>query len=250
LHLETRETDFRSLKSVTNLVYYICDDYYKDVLSVNLKHLYKHNDVDTCCIAPRGFKPNKKHSPTHIYYVDNFDYKYTAKFIISEWNKISNYENILYLDTDAIPCKPLHDVFNTIQEQNNVMHGVLEKLSLNKSDLYHKFSHDIYPDNTHAYNAGTFGFNIKLLPILNEYIQYTNEVRGKAILDQPIFNEFFNKKKIIYPTLSKFTYLFNDIYKDINNTPLSLASIVHFLGNAYAGKHADIIDSILTYENA
>ena len=248
MHPETKETGFQYLESVSNLVYYICDNNYSDVLEINLKHLYQHNNVDTCCIAPHGFIPEAKYAPTHIHYVDDFDYKYTAKFIIGDWDKIYNYENILYLDVDAIPKKDLGEIFETIQNQNDIIHGVVEKISLNNSDSYHKFSNDHYPDNTFAYNAGTFGFNIKMLNIFKDYLLFTSEIKNIAELDQPIFNEFFNKIKLIQPTLSKFVHLYNmnDIYKDINQTSLDSASIVHFLGNAYSGKNINIINSILT----
>jgi lipopolysaccharide biosynthesis glycosyltransferase len=199
-------------------------------------------------MAPHCFIPNNKIYPTHIYEVDNFDYMFTAKYIINKWDRVSSYDNFLYLDVDAIPVKSLDLIFSTIQEQKFNIHCVKEKNSLNTSDLYHKFSNTSYDSNIPAFNSGTFGFNKECLEVFNEYISYTNAYRQYAIMDQSVFNEFFANKNLTLPTLSKFTYLYNDrdIYKDINQTTLREASVVHFLGNAFLGKNVQTMKEVLS----
>lgn len=237
-----------SSKRNKNLVYYICDESYKDVLQLNLKHLYQNNDtVDTLCITPNNFSFQEHEiGTTYVAHTDVFDYRYTSKFIINKWSLAHNYENFLYLDVDAVPVRPLNDIFNCIEQQKYIIHGVREKNSLQRSDLYHKFSNTVYPEHIHAYNAGTFGFNKGCLNYFNVLLEYINSVKQHASLDQPIFNEFFVTLNLIYPTLSNFVHLYNDdCYKDINKISTKEASVIHFLGNAYSGKNVHALEYVL-----
>jgi lipopolysaccharide biosynthesis glycosyltransferase len=234
-----------------NLIYYICDNAYKDILQINLKCFNKNNnkDIDTCCIVPKGFQFLENDlKPTHIIEVDNFDFKYTAKFIINKLNLASNYENFLYLDVDAIPVKSLESVFECIENQKNIIHGVKEVDCLNTNIGYFKFSDTNYDLSIKGFNAGTFGFNKINLNSFNILLEYINSVKNKAVCDQPIFNEFFSSLNLIQPTLSDFVYLKNigGAWDSINKISIKDSSIIHFLGACYTGKDLNYINSIIS----
>lgn len=225
-----------------NLVYFISDDKYKDILSYNLSCFYKSSkssNIDVCCITPQNSLITKEHYNLNgVYCIENFDFRYSAKFVIGEWIGSSQYENFLYLDTDAVPIKDLNVVFDDIQNEPDFIHGVIECTNLNSTSDYHRFSGITFDENTPAYNAGSFGFNKKMLSKMKIFLEYIEINKQKAFLDQSLFNEFFISEKIITPTLSKYVYLYNqnNIYKDINKINIQEAHIVHFLGNAYSGK--------------
>ena len=85
-------------------------------------------------------------------------------------------------------------------------------------------------DNAIGYNSGTFGFNKSNSDVFSEFIDYAILNKNKALNDQSLYNEFFNIKKIISPTLSEFVYLDHPVgnycYTNKND-----AAIIHFLGN-------------------
>jgi hypothetical protein len=236
-----------------NLVYYIVDSKYSDMFEYNISLLYKYtdmSDIDVCCITPQQSNTFLKNNPqvTHVYEIAPFDYRYTAKFLIGTWPKSSLYENFLYLDTDAVPIKSILEIYDEIDRVSSSVHGVVEAVCLNKQDHYHRYSQTVFAETAPAYNAGTFGFNKKLLELINQFVSYITNNRNNAFLDQSLFNEFFTARECIIPTLSKYVHLFNEdnIYKDINKIPIHEATIVHFLGNAYSGKHPQMINNILT----
>jgi len=240
-----------------NLIYFIVNDNYKSILQYTLSSLRKHikdTNIDVCCIVPENNSITNErylYALDEIYEINPFDYRYTAKFLIGEWPKHELYENFLYLDTDAIPVKDVSTVFQEINNSPDFVHGVIEAPCLNKESHYHRFSEIIFPENAPAYNAGTFGFNKKLIPKFKSFVEYINTNRSKAYLDQSLFNEFFTIENCFQPTLSKYTFLFNqdDIYKNINKITMQDATIIHFLGNAYGGKNTITIDNQLKQNN-
>jgi hypothetical protein len=240
-----------------NLLYYIVNDNYKSILQYNLSYLRKHlkdTNIDVCCIVPENssiIREQHLYSLNEIYEINPFDYRYTAKFLIGEWPKHELYENFLYLDTDAIPVKDVSLLFEEINNSPDFLHGVIEALCLNKESHYHRFSGTVFPESAPAYNAGTFGFNKKLIPKFKSFVEYINTNRSKAHLDQSLFNEFFTQENCFASTLSKYTFLFNkdNIYKNINKITIQDATIIHFLGNAYSGKSTITIDNQLKQNN-
>jgi hypothetical protein len=238
-----------------NLIYYIVNDNYKNILQYNLLHLHKNlknENIDICCIVPQNSSITKEHySLDGVYEIEPFDYRYTAKFLIDGWDKHTEYENFLYLDVDAIPVKDVSLIFEEINNSPDYVHGVIESFCLNKESNYHRFSDTVFDNSAPAYNAGTFGFNKKLIPKFKSFVEYININKSKAYLDQSLFNEFFTQENCFIPTLSKYTFLFNkdNIYKDINKVTIQDATIIHFLGNAYSGKNVTTIDNQLKTNN-
>jgi lipopolysaccharide biosynthesis glycosyltransferase len=211
-----------------NLIYTICDNNYKQLLHLWLHGIKKYNsDVDILIICPENLDIDDN-VLTHR--VLNFDYKYSAKFLIGQYKNIKDYKNILYLDLDIVCKNSLSPVFSIIENNNKVINGVIEKASLKNSDHFHRYS-DAYTylikDNWLAFNAGTFGFSINIVEVFKEYLDYTSEHLDK-LCDQPIFNMFFNGNNLIVPTLSDYVYLHN---YSINTKSIEEYPLIHFLGD-------------------
>jgi lipopolysaccharide biosynthesis glycosyltransferase len=209
-----------------SLIYTICDNTYLEVLNIWKENIQKYNDTDILVICPKSFVcPDDL--ATHR--LDNFEYKYTAKFSINDFNNVSEYDNFLYLDLDILCLKQIDHIFEKIDNNKNIIHGVKEGHSLRHSGPFHRFM-EIDPetiDEKYAiYNAGTFGFNKNMLPIFLEYLQYTNQ-HLNSLCDQPIFNMFFNQKELIQPTLWDDVYL---IDFGVNQHPMNQYPLIHFVG--------------------
>jgi lipopolysaccharide biosynthesis glycosyltransferase len=209
-----------------NLVYTICDNNYKQLFNIWLNSLNKYNSYDVLVICPSDFETDKN-VLTHR--VPNFDYKYSAKFLIGQYARIKDYKNILYLDLDIICQQSLIPVFDVIEKHDTLISGVKEKNCLKSSDHFHRYDarhSDAIKDDWIAFNAGTFGFNINIIEVFNEYLIYTQQNLDK-LCDQPIFNMFFNRNNLIVPTLSDYVYLDNC---HVNTKSMHEYALIHFLG--------------------
>jgi hypothetical protein len=218
-----------------NLLYFSIDINYIDCLNFNLKLLNKYQDFfDICLILPENIKKYyKEEYITHI--IKNYD-KFYTKIEILNYENYENYENFLYLDSDAFVVDNICEIFETINSDKKHIHGVKEKLDINKNinDYYFRFSDKIYEYND-LFNYGTFGFNIEMTNSLKEFKYYIEKYINNAKIDQALYNEFFaGEKRNILPTLSEYVYLGemnNSIYKNINQIDYDKAKIIHFLGN-------------------
>lgn len=234
---------------MSNLLYLITNESYKSVLDYNLNCLRRKNpDLDVCCIISSDctLKPEEK-GVKYIFPIDPFEYRYSAKFTICNWDKTHLYENFLYLDTDAIPIKNLNIIFDSIEKDPDFLHATIEQPCLNECDQYHRFSGNIFDSKSPAYNAGMFGFNKKLLPKFNEFLYFIDKNKSKAYLDQSLYNEFFTSNNLFKPTISDFSHLYNsqNLYSHVNKLSIQDSYIVHFLGSAYLGKNIDYMKNIL-----
>ena len=235
-----------------NLLYFISDIKYKNILQYNINRIKEISNAnfDICCIAEKTLTFTQEEiQPDFIYYIDNFDYRYSAKYEIESWQHSINYDNFLYLDTDCIVKKNINQIFKVIENNKHIIHGVMEyNISLNTANIgFHRFSTKIYPHTPMCFNAGTFGFNKNILPLLTEFKEYITLNKKLAFIDQSLFNEFFaGEKNILQNTLCSYVNLFNSdsIYGDINGTTFKNAHIIHFLGGMYLGKNTIDIDNI------
>ncbi len=232
-----------------NLVYFICNNLYKELLQLNLDFLYANIDrstTETLVIAAKDLKFSKGDAkPDHIFYVDSFDYKYHAKYDLTKWKYVSDYENFLYLDVDAIVIRNIENAFKACINRPLIVHSAMENPSIAKSDKNHRFSDFVYPDHIISYNAGQFGFSKQLLPLFEEFHVYIDEHKEKAYHDQSLFNEYFIQKGVIEPTYSLLTYFTIRNWKVPNVIPIEEASIVHFFGGTFEGKPANSIEKFL-----
>jgi lipopolysaccharide biosynthesis glycosyltransferase len=235
-----------------NLIYYICNNQYKDIAQFNIERVqHLAPNVDTCCIVSNDVVFNDV-KPTHTYVIDNFDYRYSAKYLICKWDKRDEYENFLYLDTDAIAIKNVQQLFDIIDSDKDKVHGVKEYDNFNSCGEYHRFDNIIYPGNPVAYNAGTIGFNKKLISIFSLFLEYIELNKTKALLDQSLFNEFFISKNLLIPSFTNLVHLYgehSEIKGDNNGTLLNAATIAHFFGGVYQGKNVNLIKEILNRNN-
>jgi len=208
-----------------NLIYIIANKAYKNFAEMCVNSIKKHNDIDICCICPEGFTlPDVK-----MFNIPDFDWRYTSKYIIKSWSEQRNYENFLYVDTDVICNSNLDEIFDIIESNRNVIHGVMEIKSINTSPIYHKFSSYDYPPWQIGFNAGTFGFNRNILDRFDDFIGFIKYHQHMATgFDQPLFNEYFIQNNCIIPSLSPYVKLIDPKYEDIN--PVGEAKLNHFLG--------------------
>jgi hypothetical protein len=214
-----------------NIVYYAFDKHYLECFEYNLKALRESNpNIHVCCITPTKFDIDD----VDFFITKPFDVRHTAKYQIVNWPHFEEYDNFLYLDSDAIPTKSLDPIFNEINETKNFIHGVTEFKNFSSlSPWFRVFPYEAAEGP--AYNAGTFGFNKIQKPIIQELLSFIKRVKPITICEQPCFNEFLAcQKKILTPSLSKYVYLRgvfdNNKYSHINTITLSESSIVHFLG--------------------
>jgi hypothetical protein len=162
-----------------------------------------------------------------VYQIPDLDWKYSGRFMIHNWERIHNYETILYLDCDIICQKNLVEVFNLILVQKN-------KLSLVQS--YPSIAQDLdwflmngykASENAVSYNSGTFGFNIEQLKIIRELCEFVALNAENNICDQPIFNAFIDKQNIGDPNLTNYVWLDSDIKR--NSFKIGDYPLIHFL---------------------
>jgi lipopolysaccharide biosynthesis glycosyltransferase len=217
-----------------NLLYFSIDKNYIELLKYNLDLLKnKLENFDICCIIPQDLNFYIPDVKKYIIY-DNFNL-HSSRFLITSWEDYEKYENFLYLDADALVLKSIGKIFELIQINPDFIHGVKELNDISSTkDPFFRFTDNIIP-NAIGYNSGTFGFNKKMKNIFLEFVEYINLNKNKALNDQPLYNEFFNSKKIILPTLSNFVYL-EDPINFYENNKINLmhkndATIIHFLGN-------------------
>jgi len=205
------------------------------------------NTTDVLVIADKDltFTDNET-KPDHIHYIDPFDYKYTAKYLINDFKKVKKYDNFLYMDADCMAInKGVQKAFIAASNRKNILHSVKEKDSIDIAVGSHKFSNFKYPNHVIGYNAGTFSFNKALLPLFKEFLLFIEENKDKAIHDQSLFNEFFIRYGVIEPTLSLITYMTIRSWRVENMISREEASIIHFFGGTYEGKPTDSIEYFL-----
>lgn len=234
-----------------NLIYLICDNSYKELLNFNIDNILNNisDEIDICIICPEDFRLDEKYLLKNIFLFkqENFDYRHTAKFTICKFQDIEKYKNLLYIDCDAIITKNISSIFECINSNHNIIHGIreIEDFDQRINDPYFRFTSKSFEDNQIGFNCGTFGFNIKMRHKINELLDFCLKNKNLALCDQPLYNEFLIENKLIENTLSSFVYFYcQSVHYDKMNSE-SDCSIIHFLGNAYQGKHVDNIKSII-----
>lgn len=217
-----------------NLIYFSVNERYIECLNFNLTLIKKITPgcFDVCCIIPKGLD-GIAHK-IHTFGLPEPFNLHSSRFSIVQWENFENYNNFLYLDADAVLVKSPNMIFDVIERQPEFIHGVKEKENISDvTDSFFRFTTDDIYGYT-GFNSGTFGFNRKMKNVICEFIEYINANKHMALNDQPLYNEFFNGKKNILPTLSNFVYLKDPIrlydINKINMTSKHEATIIHFLG--------------------
>ena len=157
---------------------------YLPLLSGWLKSIRKHNPlVDIAIIIPNDLTINNDEFKDAIFLRTNsFDYVYSSKYIITEFEIFNNYTDFLYLDLDIICTKPLDHIFAKIAEYPEKIHTRTEDFCLNSTSTFHKFSKDTVVDNDlRAFNAGSFGFNHSFKEEMRQFLSFINDNKNLDI---------------------------------------------------------------------
>jgi lipopolysaccharide biosynthesis glycosyltransferase len=216
-----------------NLIYTNCTDNYKEVLNLWANSLNHYNNIDLLVLCPENFECDSRFLKHPI---KNFNHSYTGRFFIHEYEKINDYDNILYLDLDILCLKPLEELFKTIDRNKDIIHGVKEGEYLKYTGPFHRFMNvdqNSISEKIHAYNSGTFGFNRNMLSVFPEFIKFVEKEletnsHDPFFSDQPFFNMFFANKELLKPTLWEYVFL---IDFGINAHPVEECNLIHFVGS-------------------
>lgn len=146
--------------------------------------------------------------------VDDFSFK--SKYSINSWSNIKYYDNILYLDCDVLCLNSVDKVFDAIENNKDFLNGVIEHICFNESGHYYRFKDIKYDEKTPAYNAGSFGFNKKLLYQFDLFLDFITLNSQYVLTEQPLFNEFFISKNLLSSDISSFVYLDCDCENHLN----------------------------------
>jgi lipopolysaccharide biosynthesis glycosyltransferase len=128
------------------------------------------------------------------------------KLKIYEWENISEYKNILFLDADIIVVGSVGAIFESESVKNNIIYSAVH----NKNQLLHKTVyhclidyteyqlHNFSEKNITAFNAGQFFFkNTSAMKSHFENINnFISEWDGRYFFEQSFINYYFNLLEI------------------------------------------------------
>ena len=211
-----------------NLIYTVCNSNYEEIYKLFSESIKKYNNIDFLLITDIDSVGKLKSDQYLILENNNI---FFDRYRIGEWEKVKDYDNFLYLDSDILCVKKINEIFNKIQENSNFISGVCEyfDISLNDSSEDFKFGEHILPNICKPYNAGSFGFNKKLLSEIKKCHEFGIANKNKVKHDQPIFNYVFHLKGLLKPVLNDYVYFNSGFTK--NALERNNSSIIHFIGN-------------------
>jgi hypothetical protein len=168
------------------------------------------------------------------------------KLKIYEWENISKYKNILFLDADIIVVGNVGTIFESESVKNNVIYSAVhnKNQSLHKT-VYHCLIdytehqlHNFSEKNITAYNAGQFFFkNTSTMKSHFENINnFISKWDGRYFFEQSFINYYFNLLEIA--DTKEFDNQFKFVSINENQTLEVFdknAVFVHFMGNAGNG---------------
>ena len=168
------------------------------------------------------------------------------KLKIYEWENISEYKNILFLDADIIVVGSIGAIFESESVKNNVIYSAVhnKNQSLHKT-VYHCLAdyteyqlHNFSQKNITSFNAGQFFFkNTSTMKSHFENINnFISEWDGRYFFEQSFMNYYFNLLEIA--DTKEFDNQFKFVSINENQTSEVFdenAVFVHFMGNAGNG---------------
>jgi lipopolysaccharide biosynthesis glycosyltransferase len=219
------------------LIYTICNNSFNELFPIFFKTIREHNpEVDLLVITDKIEFFKNKFEDLMLYQISDLDWKYSGRFMIHNWERIHNYETILYLDCDIICQKNLGEVFNLISAQKNKLSLVQSYLSIALHLDWFLMKGYKASENAVSYNSGTFGFNINQLKIIKELCEFVALNAENNLCDQPIFNAFIDKQNLGDPNLTNYVWLDANTKRNIFN--IDDYPLIHFLSGfgEYLGK--------------
>lgn len=232
------------------LVYYSFNEDYIDIFLISIKSLLKninHEDTDILVITNEYCRNdiNVRNLPV-IFHITNQKSSFESaamRFSIYQFEKILDYEKILYLDTDTIIIKHIDLVFDSMVEiEIYTNQGYLSELS-HPSYTFGLTDQElnlIKFENRFGINSGIFGFHISKLELFKDLVNFIDENKylNLKLYEQPFFGTFLLRNNPTYLQLgdplntpnSNKVIINNEsltnIYKEINSLV-----ILHFAGN-------------------
>lgn len=129
------------------------------------------------------------------------------KFKIYQFQKIKDFEKILFCDSDILFLKNPNILFDKITEDEIYLCKETDLMSheLWGGNLIDDFERDdIFKKNIYGMNAGIFGFNNSMVDIFKDIEEYMlkNMDKGNNCLEQPYLNVFLYRKNLYNDSFS------------------------------------------------
>lgn len=239
-----------------NLVYYSLGNHsvYAEMLKLSIQTIDESNDnfIDILIITDITFYEknlvNLKRPNLFFHFIEepkNNDEICFNKYIIFDWDKIDEYQKILYLDTDTLVSYDLKKLFNKCNSINK-LHVVVEDYSIENHNRiqfgfgdYDKNQIKSFSDNSiFTFNAGSFLFtnNQIIKQHFNNLRKLIESGRENYFTDQSFVNYYFNTLNAIeYQGYQKEVDLVYVVDANVNNLIDFNQKIFHFLISTYWG---------------
>jgi hypothetical protein len=200
-----------------NLVYYSMglDPNYFEMFKLSLESLDKSNSetFDVLVITDQSFYDQHfvNFERTNLYFhitkqIENTDHIGFNKLEIFSWNKISEYENALFLDSAVIVNTEIKKIFDRCENPNKI-YAPIEDMSFdNHRRIYFSLGDYTEDDinffrlnNIHTFNTGMFMF--KISDFIKLHFSNIKRIilghKGDYFAEQSFMNYYFNKMKMV-----------------------------------------------------
>ena len=249
-----------------NLVYYNVSlkDEYSQLVKLSIEKLDKSNpnSYDVLIITTEDFFQrnfaNYKRKNLYFHFVSpsqtSMDVTF-KRFEVFNYEFISGYENILYVDSDIWVNLNLESIFNQCVEDNK-LYAVVEDYRF-ENHLRTPFSVESYTEKDIQYfrENGIHTFNSGLLMFKSSYLMekhFSNVLKNrelnsdKSLYDQSFLNQYFNtlnltNTNVIVPGENYLYIVESNITQNLNIE----GKICHFLDNTFDGKTK--LNTIMNY---
>lgn len=173
--------------------------------------------------------------------LDNLSHALLRKFDIAQFNMLTSYDKVLYLDCDIIVQKDVNILFNKIALEKNKLYAMAEGPLTGKYWSLNAYQPSnierLEKAHVKAFNSGTFLFapSHEMSNHFKAVKELALSYKGNHFYDQSFMNYYFNTKglSVTLPLLARYIKLFPD-----QNTLYPTKVILHFAGlGRYESKH-------------
>lgn len=247
----------RKITMKKNLVYYSVglQDIYSDIVKLSINSIDNSNNepIDIVIITDQEYYDKNfisyERERTFFYIVSpikNSDEVCFNKTRVFEWNGISEYENILYLDGDTLVNYNLEKIFNKCSSEDK-LYVVVQDYSIEIHRHIH-FSLGNYTQKDIDFFRGNeiYTFNCGIFLFKNSYLMEKHFSNVYSIMmnwpseffaDQSFMNFYFNSYGLTISTqIRKEIDLVYVVEENIDWITDFTQKIFHFLGNTYNGE--------------
>jgi hypothetical protein len=245
-----------------NLVYYTVgiQDEYSELLKLSIEKLDESNSelYDVLIITTEDYfhknLSNIKRKNIFFHFIFDVnkpvDISY-SKLKVFDYEFLSDYENLLYIDTDVWVNLNLEDIFNKCI-QDNCLYVAIENENDDDFNYHSRFPFSVIPykekdinffkeNNILTFNAGMF--MLKNSYIMEKHFMNIRTWYDKCELEkwaeQPYMNQYFNTLNLtntdVFVRGENFQYVWIEDINNYSNLDLN-NKISHFLGNLFQGE--------------